>query len=83
MAGYLPSKSADCSPDLHPLPRSTYDGEERGPSTLQLVLRAHLQPKPESLGAISPENEPEALIWLLYSVLAYGHPWVLEPQIQV
>lgn len=76
------SQLTACSPDLH-LPRSTYDGEGRDLSTLQLVLSSYMQPTPESPGAASPENEPEALIWLLYSVLAYGHPWVLEPQIQV
>lgn len=83
MACYLPSESADCSPDPHPPPLSTYVGEGRDPSTLQLVFRASLQPTPESLGAASPENEPEALEWLLSSVLAYGQPWVPEPQIQV
>lgn len=40
-------------------------------------------PPPVSLGAASPENEPEALWRLLYSVLVDGHPGVLEPQIQV
>lgn len=63
------------------LPRSTYDGEE--PKHPPAGAPSLSKPTPESLGSASPENEPEALTWLLYSVLAHGHPCVLEPQIQV